>query len=79
MRTVANAESAVRTVLGKAKKFHRRHGAERAIGSTFGYFTRHPVAPLNQRRLRMLADATQKRGQTRGVPFECSIWVAEEG
>ncbi|MDR3607052.1 MAG: class I SAM-dependent methyltransferase [Oligoflexia bacterium] len=64
-----NAESVVKTVLGKAKSFHRRHGTDRAARSTFGYFTRHPVAPLNQRRLRMLADSAQERSQSLGRPL----------
>ena len=69
MRTLENTESVVGTVLGKANSFYRRHGADPAARSTFGYFTRHPVAPLNQRRLSMLAEVVHERSQEMGRPL----------
>ena len=69
MQTEESTESVVKSVLGKARSFYRRHGDDRAARSTFGYFTRHPVAPLNRRRLRMLADTTQDRAKALGRPL----------
>jgi 2-polyprenyl-3-methyl-5-hydroxy-6-metoxy-1,4-benzoquinol methylase len=36
-----------------------------AAARTFGYFTRHPVAPLNRRRLRLLLDAVEAESRKR--------------
>lgn len=45
-----------RTILQAAQRFYARHRNQPEVRRTFGYFTHHPVAPLNQRRLRVLLE-----------------------
>jgi len=42
--------------LKHAASFLRRHSKDPRVGSTYGYFTRHPVAPLNRKRLILLLE-----------------------
>lgn len=55
------AEQAVKRVLKSAESFAERHADDGAISLTYRYFTKHPVAPLNQRRLRALLEAAGQR------------------
>ena len=64
MRTAAL--QIVKKVTAEAAIFRQTHQADPAIGSTFGYFTSHPVAPLNHRRLVLILEAI------RGLPAPSS-------
>lgn len=46
----------VKTLIERADRFIKNHPSEKALGPTYGYFTRHPVAPLNRKRLRMMLE-----------------------
>src|SRR4051794_17230286 len=55
------AAKATKRVLGCAESFARRHEKDPAIALTYGYFTRPPVARLNQRRLHAILEAAGNR------------------
>lgn len=55
------AEQALKRVLKSAESFSARHAHDAAIALTYRYFTRHPVAPLNQKRLRALLESAGRR------------------
>jgi 2-polyprenyl-3-methyl-5-hydroxy-6-metoxy-1,4-benzoquinol methylase len=59
--SLQGADQAVKRVLKSAESFAQRHGQDTAISLTYRYFTSHPVAPLNQRRLRALLEASGQR------------------
>ena len=48
-------------VLQRAESFRRRHSNDKNVGRTYGYFTHHPVAPLNRKRLTLLLEALLER------------------
>jgi 2-polyprenyl-3-methyl-5-hydroxy-6-metoxy-1,4-benzoquinol methylase len=52
-----SAREAVQGALRAAESFHGRHLNDAAVQRTFGYFTRHPVAPLNRKRLLLILEA----------------------
>lgn len=49
--------------LRRAAAFHAAHAVEPGVSSTFGYFTHHPVAPLNRKRLILLLDTIDRRSR----------------
>ena len=55
------AAKALKRVLRSAQSFTHRHQKEPAIFLTYQYFTHHPVARLNQRRLLALLEAAGRR------------------
>jgi 2-polyprenyl-3-methyl-5-hydroxy-6-metoxy-1,4-benzoquinol methylase len=57
------AQETVKRTLQHAESFYRRHQAEKAVQTTFGYFTHHPVAPLNEMRLQALLDILEEHSQ----------------
>lgn len=64
-----SSKNSVRSILKHAEAFHQRHRSDAAIQRTFGYFTHHPVAPLNRKRLRLLLDALQEESATLKRPL----------
>lgn len=52
---------ALKRVLKCAESFTERHKEDPAISLTYRYFTRHPVAKLNQRRLHTLLEVVGRR------------------
>ena len=56
-----SAERALRRVLRCAEQFTDRHLQEPAISLTYRYFTHHPVAKLNQKRLQTLLQVVGRR------------------
>jgi 2-polyprenyl-3-methyl-5-hydroxy-6-metoxy-1,4-benzoquinol methylase len=56
-------------VLQRAHSFLARHRGEPAVGDTFGYFTEHPLAALNQRRLGAILDVLVARREELGRPL----------
>jgi 2-polyprenyl-3-methyl-5-hydroxy-6-metoxy-1,4-benzoquinol methylase len=60
---LANPEQTVKKTLQHAESFYRRHSREKAVGLTYGYFTHHPVAPLNRKRLKILLGILEERSQ----------------
>jgi len=56
-------------VLSCAATFRTQHRAEPGVGPTFGYFTNHPVAPLNARRLEALLTEVQNRASQLNRPL----------
>lgn len=65
----AGAESTVKKVLGCAASFVARHKNDKAVSRTFGYFTHHPVAPLNKKRLLLLLQFLEKRASDMKRPL----------
>jgi len=56
-----NVADTVKHVIQKAKAFAASHAASPGIGTTFGYFTSHPVAALNHRRLALIISGISSR------------------
>jgi SAM-dependent methyltransferase len=54
-------------LLEEAARFHRLHRGRAAVRDTFGYFTDHPVAPLNQRRLSKILELSASSGPPRRI------------
>jgi 2-polyprenyl-3-methyl-5-hydroxy-6-metoxy-1,4-benzoquinol methylase len=63
------ASRALKRVLRSAESFAERHQKEPAILLTYQYFTRHPVAGLNQKRLGVLLDTVGCRSAQLGRPL----------
>ena len=61
--------TAIATVLAKANTFREKHAATPGVSSTYGYFTSHPVSPLNRKRLTLMLDAIDARARTLGRPL----------
>ncbi len=51
-----NAKDSLQRSLAEARALVARHPGDVRVSRTFSYFTRHPVAPLNQKRLKALLD-----------------------
>src|SRR5262249_47484931 len=56
-------KAAVEQILKRTDAFYRRHETDAAVRRTYGYFTHHPIAPLNRRRLRHLLDDCQVQSE----------------
>lgn len=68
----ASPEGAIRAlkrVLRSAETFTQRHQKEPAIFLTYQYFTHHPVARLNQKRLQAILEAVGRRSAELGRPL----------
>ena len=63
------AEKQTRSILEAAARFHSEHKEEAGIGDTFGYFTDHPVAGLNRRRLQAILSRLEQRRRELGRPL----------
>ncbi len=61
--TRPDSTATVRKVTKAASSFLNRHRDEKGVGATFGYFTRHPVARLNRKRLKILLETLDSRAQ----------------
>ncbi|MCM2324651.1 MAG: class I SAM-dependent methyltransferase [Oligoflexia bacterium] len=57
-----NAEEIVNKLAPRIESFFHRHHQDPAVRSTFGYFSSHPVAPLNRKRLLSILQVLQSRG-----------------
>ncbi len=62
--------------LGQAALFLSKHRSDPGVNQTYGYFTRHPVAPLNRKRLVLLLRelstiAAEKGGPLRILDVAC--------
>jgi 2-polyprenyl-3-methyl-5-hydroxy-6-metoxy-1,4-benzoquinol methylase len=62
----SSAAAHVDMIVRRAWEFSRAHSADPAIRDTFGYFTRHPIARLNRRRLVALVERTLEEAQRLG-------------
>jgi 2-polyprenyl-3-methyl-5-hydroxy-6-metoxy-1,4-benzoquinol methylase len=60
---IASPEQTVKKTLQHAESFYRRHSRDKAVSLTYGYFTHHPVAPLNRKRLKMLLGVLENRSR----------------
>lgn len=65
----AQAAEIVRKLTEQASAFLSHHSENPAAQMTFGYFTRHPVAPLNQKRLLHMLLKTQERARELNRPL----------
>lgn len=69
-------DEVVVNLLTHAKKFHDANPDVAGVNPTFGYFTHHPVAPLNRKRLvgilRQVEDRSAKLGRRLKVLDLCS-------
>ena len=65
----ANPDQIAREIIKSAAAFLGQHPGEKLAQPTFGYFTRHPVAPLNRKRLTLLLAQLQKRSDLIGRPL----------
>src|SRR6201988_5064406 len=61
--------SALGETLQRAALFLQKHVKEEGVGPTYGYFTRHPVAPLNRRRLEIVLEEIQAISSQKGRPL----------
>ena len=59
--SVSTAQPALQRVLKSAQAFTDRHQSDPAISLTYRYFTQHPVARLNQKRLLMMLQTVSQR------------------
>lgn len=59
MQSVRTIDQGISLILRSAASFLKRHSHEKSIRQTFGYFIHHPVATLNQKRLRLLLNYTE--------------------
>jgi 2-polyprenyl-3-methyl-5-hydroxy-6-metoxy-1,4-benzoquinol methylase len=59
-------DAALQNVLKNAAAFRAAHAATPGVTSTYGYFTSHPVAPLNRKRLGLMLAAIDARATLRG-------------
>lgn len=50
----------VKKMTQHAENFFKKHKTKQGVSQTFGYFTHHPVAPLNQKRLFLLLETLQE-------------------
>lgn len=50
----------VKFLMQKAASFREKHAQDAAVGATFGYFTHHPVAPVNRKRLALILEAVDQ-------------------
>lgn len=66
MQNLEVSHSHVKSVIQKANGFQQKYSNDPAIKNTFGYFTRHPVAPLNQRRLQLLSEIAEQQSRELG-------------
>jgi 2-polyprenyl-3-methyl-5-hydroxy-6-metoxy-1,4-benzoquinol methylase len=64
------ARQAVDSTLRRAAAFLARHPSEKEVHRTYGYFTRHLVAPLNQKRLTLILSALSQRSEELGRPLK---------
>ncbi len=55
--------------LEHARKYLNAHPEAPGIQDTFGYFTRHPVAPLNRKRLRLILAELERQKSDKGRPL----------
>lgn len=53
-------------ILRQAKPFFKLHEGEPSVEATFKYFTQHPVAPLNRKRLAMLLEKVEEHADRAG-------------
>lgn len=65
----ASALQIVKKVTAEAVQFREAHRADPSLAATFGYFTAHPVAPLNHRRLGLILDAVRTLPAPTGRPL----------
>lgn len=56
----------VNDILLQADAFFRLHKGEPSVEATFKYFTDHPVAPLNRKRLAMLLESVEQHADRAG-------------
>jgi 2-polyprenyl-3-methyl-5-hydroxy-6-metoxy-1,4-benzoquinol methylase len=63
MKSVRSIDPGITLILKSAASFLKRHSHEKAIRQTFGYFTQHPIASLNQKRLRLILDRTEEQSR----------------
>jgi 2-polyprenyl-3-methyl-5-hydroxy-6-metoxy-1,4-benzoquinol methylase len=72
MPLTSNRSGAARVaeaVLADARRFAVQHASSPGIGTTYRYFTDHPVAPLNRRRLEALLEAIQTVSEEKARPL----------
>lgn len=62
-------QSASSRTLQSAASFLQRHANEKGVSLSYGYFTKHPVAPLNRKRLTMLLKQIQEQSAKLGRPL----------
>ena len=55
----------------RAASFYAAHRflKKKSVSTTYGYFTQHPVAPLNKKRLILMLEAIEARSQTLSRPL----------
>jgi SAM-dependent methyltransferase len=56
----APVSETVKIMMARARSFLDRHPSDPAVSRTFGYFTTHPVAPLNRRRLALILEELER-------------------
>lgn len=64
-----SVEQTLARTLENAALFAARHSTDPSVGPTYGYFTSHPVAPLNKKRLKLMLEKLQLRSQQVGGPL----------
>jgi 2-polyprenyl-3-methyl-5-hydroxy-6-metoxy-1,4-benzoquinol methylase len=66
---MSQPQTVLEEILKRAASFQQRHSQENGIWPTFSYFTYHPVAPLNKKRLRILLESLTRRAKELGRPL----------
>jgi|GEM_PF-2335386 len=67
--SLSSSNVAVGETISRAAAFLKNHEKEDGVSPTYGYFTRHPVAPLNRKRLKILLEETQAISLKLGRPL----------
>ena len=62
-------DNALEKSLATARVFLHEHANEKGIQDTYGYFTSHPVAGLNQKRLRLMLTLMEDRSENLKRPL----------
>lgn len=63
------SKEATNATLLAARRFYDRHSTEEAVAATYGYFTHHPFARLNRKRLHLISDLVARQSSAIGRPL----------
>ncbi len=61
----------IENIIKRAESFLTQNPGNKALDSTFGYFTHHPFSPLNQKRLKTILQIIKNRAPERVLDIAC--------
>ena len=66
---MAKSNTVAAETIQRAASFYDAHRDQKSVSTTYGYFTHHPVAPLNKKRLILMLEAIESRSKALGRPL----------